>query len=245
MLLCASVNYLAFSGGFAKNSRRLYATAEPTAENDVIKKLMDVAAARRLQRWTTSPPATAPRTMETETPTRTIDSTMRSTTDTPADESSSPSPTVPETVKTSGMHSLTPTYHSTDESKNSARLGLINASEDTPLMPTITAGEQTQQPNIYKSNFLHPQHNGEYLPEEAQRLPGLQIQRRTFTPAELLARFGDTDIVYSFVNGSEVNHEYRKAMVKYCIDTVLLAENASYVMGPTLLVPTPDPAELP
>ncbi|AIN96971.2 hypothetical protein LPMP_160970 [Leishmania panamensis] len=245
MLLCASVNYLAFSGGFAKNSRRLYATAEPTAENDVIKKLMDVAAARRLQRWTTSPPATAPRTTETETPTRTIDSTMRSTTDTPADESSSPSPTMPETVKTSGMHSPTPTYHSTDESKNSARLGLINVSEDTPLIPTITAGEQTQQPNIYKGNFLHPQHNGEYSPEEAQRLPGLQIQRRTFTPAELLARFGDTDIVYSFVNGSEVNHEYRKAMVKYCIDTVLLAENASYVMGPTLLVPTPDPAELP
>ncbi|SYZ64384.1 Protein_of_uncharacterised_function_(DUF3184) (plasmid) [Leishmania braziliensis MHOM/BR/75/M2904] len=70
---------------------------------------------------------------------------------------------------------------------------------------------------------------GEYLPEEAQRLPGLQIQRRTFTPAELLARFGDTDIVYSFVNGSEVNHHYRKVMSTLCSPTLRQLENETYL----------------
>ncbi|CAJ1987692.1 Protein of unknown function (DUF3184) [Leishmania donovani] len=72
---------------------------------------------------------------------------------------------------------------------------------------------------------------GEYVPEEPHLLPGLQIQRRTFTPAELLERFGDTDIIYSFVNGSEANHCYRKVMSMWCLPKIRHLENATYWEG--------------
>ncbi|KAG5508811.1 hypothetical protein JKF63_05310 [Porcisia hertigi] len=72
---------------------------------------------------------------------------------------------------------------------------------------------------------------GEYTAEEPERLPGLEVRRRTFTAAELLERFGDTDIVYSFVNGSEANHEYRKLVRRACMDGVLRAESNAYMSG--------------
>ncbi|CAG9572141.1 Protein_of_unknown_function_(DUF3184) [Leishmania major strain Friedlin] len=72
---------------------------------------------------------------------------------------------------------------------------------------------------------------GEHVPEEPHLLPGLQIRRRTFTPAELLERFGDTDIIYSFVNGSEANHYYRKAMSMWCLPQLRDLENATYSEG--------------
>ncbi|KAG5508812.1 hypothetical protein JKF63_05311 [Porcisia hertigi] len=72
---------------------------------------------------------------------------------------------------------------------------------------------------------------GEYTAEEPERLPGLEVRRRTFTAAELLERFGDTDIVYSFVNGSEANHEYRKLVRTACMDGVLRAESNAYMSG--------------
>ncbi|KAG5482025.1 hypothetical protein LSCM1_05740 [Leishmania martiniquensis] len=72
---------------------------------------------------------------------------------------------------------------------------------------------------------------GEHSPEEPHLLPGLQIERRTFTPAELLARFGDTDIIYSFVNGSEANHAYRKVMSTQCSQKLRQLENESFWDG--------------
>ncbi|KAG5482031.1 hypothetical protein LSCM1_05746 [Leishmania martiniquensis] len=78
---------------------------------------------------------------------------------------------------------------------------------------------------------LEEYREGEYLPEKPQVLPGLQIERRTFTPAELLARFGDTDIIYSFVNGSEANHAYRKVMSTQCSQKLRQLENESFWDG--------------
>ncbi|CBZ40964.1 uncharacterized protein, partial [Leishmania mexicana MHOM/GT/2001/U1103] len=79
---------------------------------------------------------------------------------------------------------------------------------------------------VVSSNYSE---EGRYAPEKPDLLPGLQIQRRPFTPAELLERFGDADIIYSFVNGSEANHQYRKIVRNACITALLKAENASYV----------------
>ncbi|KAG5504243.1 hypothetical protein JIQ42_06075 [Leishmania sp. Namibia] len=88
--------------------------------------------------------------------------------------------------------------------------------------------QRTARPVPVFEDIMKQYEEGEYAPEEPHLLPGLQIERRTFTPAELLARFGDTDIIYSFVNGSEANHHYRKVMSTWCSSTLRQLENATY-----------------
>ncbi|CBZ25279.1 conserved hypothetical protein [Leishmania mexicana MHOM/GT/2001/U1103] len=90
---------------------------------------------------------------------------------------------------------------------------------------------RTARPEPVFEDVARQYEEGEYVPEEPHLLPGLQIQRRTFTPAELLERFGDADIIYSFVNGSEANHQYRKAMRMWCLSKLRSLENTTYWEG--------------
>ncbi|CAJ1041563.1 hypothetical protein Q4I32_002511, partial [Leishmania shawi] len=250
-----------FPSGGVRSGGAIRASTQK-AEDEIIGQQLQGATSRHEEQWTSSPPdpPSTKRTTSSTAPT--------ATTGTEATKASALSGVPPST-----LHPVSPTLEAPDplHKPNSQPTFELLSSSQLPaphsaatvhgtkannathtvtkdLYPTLSppSGHVRSSPTPQTTKRPQLQETrGEYSPEEAQRLPGLQIQRRTFTPAELLARFGDTDIVYSFVNGSEVNHEYRKAMVKYCIDTVLLAENASYVMGPTLLVPTPDPAELP
>ncbi|KAG5504240.1 hypothetical protein JIQ42_06072 [Leishmania sp. Namibia] len=92
--------------------------------------------------------------------------------------------------------------------------------------PRASAQPSLVPPTVFSSHL--PGEQGKDSPEEPHLLPGLQIERRTFTPAELLARFGDTDIIYSFVNGSEANHHYRKEVRSACMDAILNAERITF-----------------
>ncbi|CBZ25280.1 hypothetical protein, unknown function [Leishmania mexicana MHOM/GT/2001/U1103] len=134
--------------------------------------------------------------------------------------------------------------------------GTAHATKTTASTRTVTAGFHPAPappwahrlppqfpPGVRRPNL--PGAQAQYAPEEPHLLPGLQIQRRTFTLAELLERFGDADIIYSFVNGSEANHQYRKAMRMYCMEEILTVERTSYAKGYKFLTPAPSPAEHP
>ncbi|KAL7711388.1 hypothetical protein N2W54_000305 [Lotmaria passim] len=47
----------------------------------------------------------------------------------------------------------------------------------------------------------------------------------------MLEKFRGVDYIYSFVNGSEVNHHFRKEVRKDCLTAVLQAENEFYMAG--------------
>ncbi|AYU77685.1 Protein of unknown function (DUF3184), putative [Leishmania donovani] len=111
----------------------------------------------------------------------------------------------------------------------SAKFKLPSNDSRTKTPATKASGARKVGPRVRGGDRSHYSEEGKYAPEEPRLLPGLQIQRRTFTPAELLERFGDTDIIYSFVNGSEANHQYRKLVQKACLMAVLKAENDSYM----------------
>ncbi|TPP51138.1 hypothetical protein CGC21_24850 [Leishmania donovani] len=111
----------------------------------------------------------------------------------------------------------------------SAKFKLPSNDSRTKTPATKASGARKVGPRVRGGDRSHYSEEGKYAPEEPRLLPGLQIQRRTFTPAELLERFGDTDITYSFVNGSEANHQYRKLVQKACLMAVLKAENDSYM----------------
>ncbi|CAC9475619.1 Protein_of_uncharacterised_function_(DUF3184)_-_putative [Leishmania infantum] len=112
-----------------------------------------------------------------------------------------------------------------------------------PAPPWVHRLPPQFSPMIRRPNL--PGAQAQYTPEEPRLLPGLQIQRRTFNPAELLERFGDTDIIYSFVNGSEANHQYRKAMRMFCMQEILTLEGTSYAKGHRFLTPRPNTGEPP
>ncbi|CAG9572137.1 hypothetical protein LMJF_16_1005 [Leishmania major strain Friedlin] len=112
-----------------------------------------------------------------------------------------------------------------------------------PARPWVHRLPPQFSPAIKRPNL--PGVQAQYAPEKPHLLPRLQIRRRTFTLAELLERFGDTDIIYSFVNGSEVNHQYRKAMRRACMEAILAIESTSYVKGHTFLTPRTNPPEPP
>ncbi|KPA77922.1 hypothetical protein ABB37_06701 [Leptomonas pyrrhocoris] len=104
----------------------------------------------------------------------------------------------------------------------------------TPTTTTTTKlpAPPTPDPRV----FQRTGREGEYRLEEPDRLPGLSISRRTYTAAELLEKFSNVDYIYSFVNGTEANHHYRKEVRVACIADVLRAENETYVSGYPMLV---------
>ncbi|KAG5504245.1 hypothetical protein JIQ42_06077 [Leishmania sp. Namibia] len=105
---------------------------------------------------------------------------------------------------------------------------LSTKAPETITTASFTTGERPKRPRKYVREGSNYSEEGRYLPEEPHLLPGLQIERRTFTPAELLARFGDTDIIYSFVNGSEANQQYRRLVRNACITPILEVESDTY-----------------
>ncbi|CAC9475636.1 Protein_of_uncharacterised_function_(DUF3184)_-_putative [Leishmania infantum] len=221
MLVCACVRYLAVLQGF-EDSQRLTFADEPTSRDNFIAKWMKEMAARREQKWTSSPPATAHGMVGTGKP------TASSTTTTPTAAPSSPLPIVTRPVTTSDKGTPTTSYPERDKPNPEAPLSPTDFPEATPFTATTTVDLRTVRPDMYKLG--HTQHTdyAECDPEEPHLLPGLQIQRRTFTPAELLERFGDTDIIYSFVNGSEANHQYRKQIHRVCMQAILDAESNAF-----------------
>nr|CAJ2469725.1 unnamed protein product [Leishmania braziliensis] len=64
-------------------------------------------------------------------------------------------------------------------------------------------------------------------------LPHLRTMWRTFTPAELYERYDALDIVYSFVNGTESNHFYRKRLRVKCGPQILALEKQYFLSGYT------------
>ncbi|KAG5482027.1 hypothetical protein LSCM1_05742 [Leishmania martiniquensis] len=136
------------------------------------------------------------------------------------------------TSSTSSPHSVAPSstfqeprvYHEAQAS-NSTRAA-VTQDKTAPRLPLTFPPPSPIPPTTETFHRLGTP--GEHSPEEPHLLPGLQIERRTFTPAELLARFGDTDIIYSFVNGSEANHHYRKEFRSACIDAILQVESITF-----------------
>ncbi|KPA77921.1 hypothetical protein ABB37_06700 [Leptomonas pyrrhocoris] len=90
---------------------------------------------------------------------------------------------------------------------------------------------RTARPEPVFDDVMSQFESGEYAPEEPARLPGLTINRRTYTPQELLQLYGNTDYIYSFVNGSEMNHHFRKRTLGDCIGQFRELENAVYAHG--------------
>ncbi|KPA77926.1 hypothetical protein ABB37_06704 [Leptomonas pyrrhocoris] len=124
------------------------------------------------------------------------------------------------------------------------RLGFRNGTNATRGTATeerkpTGSDPRTVRPHMFSSDKVHGREEGEYRLEEPDRLPGLSISRRTYTAAELLEKFSNVDYIYSFVNGTEANHEYRKEVRSGCFAQILAAEATSYEQGyPAFLTPT-------
>ncbi|KAK7198890.1 hypothetical protein NESM_000855500 [Novymonas esmeraldas] len=232
LLVVAGVYYIATSGGPAPTPQR-YVEGDILADAGV-SGLTAQAAARARQRWSTSPPASVHTraTPQPPTPPPLQDqrhSTLTATVETPSLPTTTLSPatdapTPLPSPATAAEAELNEREHETEplDTDTSA------AAPSTTTTTTETPDPRSVRPTLYRSDPVYQLDDGEYAPEEPERLPGLQLHRRTFTPAELLEHFGDTDFIYSFVNGSEVNHHYRKEIRGVCLDAILRAENELY-----------------
>ncbi|GET87459.1 hypothetical protein, unknown function [Leishmania tarentolae] len=188
MLVCVFLCYLAVYT-VLYDWRQLVAADKPTAEDRYISKSMTETAAPREQKWRTSPPDTAHPITETHTPTILVASTASPTSTPGAPQSSQLSMMKPAAPTRDKDMSTTPhTDKKTDPDGQPSGTGLP---DDTLPTITTTVDLRTVQPHI-TSVHTRQRDDGEYVPEEPHLLPGLQIQRRTFTPAELLERFGRT-----------------------------------------------------
>ncbi|KAL7705307.1 hypothetical protein N2W54_000291 [Lotmaria passim] len=87
---------------------------------------------------------------------------------------------------------------------------------------------RTARPEPAFKDMTRQYESGEYQPEEPERVPGLTVTRHTYTPAELLEKFRGVDYIYSFVNGSEVNHHFRKASLVTCARKFMELERNAY-----------------
>ncbi|KAL7705309.1 hypothetical protein N2W54_000293, partial [Lotmaria passim] len=65
-------------------------------------------------------------------------------------------------------------------------------------------------------------------PPGTPALPHVQTLWRSYTPAELYERHDALDYIYSFVNGSEANHYYRKSLRVRCGPRILALEEAHF-----------------
>ncbi|KAL7705308.1 hypothetical protein N2W54_000292 [Lotmaria passim] len=110
----------------------------------------------------------------------------------------------------------------------------VSQTGETPTTASRLPAPAASDPSVIRLRQM-----GDYTVEEPERLPGLQLRRRRFSPEELLEEFNTVDYIYSFANGSEANHQYRKEVRKDCLTAVLQAENESYMAGyPTLWTST-------
>ncbi|AYU77686.1 Protein of unknown function (DUF3184), putative [Leishmania donovani] len=64
-------------------------------------------------------------------------------------------------------------------------------------------------------------------------LPRMHTMWRIHSPAELYERYDALDVIYSFVNGSEANHEYRKQLRSSCGPQILALEKQYFLSGHT------------
>ncbi|RNF18815.1 putative ATP-dependent chaperone [Trypanosoma conorhini] len=72
---------------------------------------------------------------------------------------------------------------------------------------------------------------GEAKPRDAAALGGLTTAVQKYTPAELLAAYDDMDFIYTFVNGTERDHAFRRLLCYECIGDIMRAEEAFYSQG--------------
>ncbi|CBZ25284.1 conserved hypothetical protein [Leishmania mexicana MHOM/GT/2001/U1103] len=64
-------------------------------------------------------------------------------------------------------------------------------------------------------------------------LPRMHTMWRVHSPAELYERYDALDVIYSFVNGSEANHAYRKQLRSSCGLQILALEKQYFLNGHT------------
>ncbi|PBJ72041.1 hypothetical protein BCY84_16047 [Trypanosoma cruzi cruzi] len=69
---------------------------------------------------------------------------------------------------------------------------------------------------------------GETEPRDAAALGGLTTSVQKYTVDELMAKYDSMDFIYTFVNGSEINHAFRRLMCIRCRDEIKDAEAAFY-----------------
>ncbi|EKF26058.1 ATP-dependent chaperone, putative [Trypanosoma cruzi marinkellei] len=72
---------------------------------------------------------------------------------------------------------------------------------------------------------------GETEPRDAAALGGLTTTVQKYTVDELMAKYDNMDFIYTFVNGSEINHAFRRLMCTRCRDEIKEAEAAFYDRG--------------
>ncbi|KAH9581914.1 Stealth protein CR3 [Trypanosoma melophagium] len=72
---------------------------------------------------------------------------------------------------------------------------------------------------------------GETEPRTPGALGDLTTSVQTHTPEELEEKYSGMDFVYTFVNGTEPNHAFRRAALRKCGDTIKRLEEEYYVNG--------------
>ncbi|RNF02551.1 putative ATP-dependent chaperone [Trypanosoma rangeli] len=78
---------------------------------------------------------------------------------------------------------------------------------------------------------------GETQPRDAAALGGLTTAVRKYTPAELEAEYGDMDFIYTFVNGTERDHAFRRLLYHRCLNEIMHAEEVFYTRRKVLVLP--------
>lgn len=80
--------------------------------------------------------------------------------------------------------------------------------------------------NAWRTQAAHTPHQskGFSSPENTSSLPNLKIKTHKMTREELMGKYSDMDIIYTFVNGSEANHGYRKIFFRACESVIKEAE---------------------
>ena len=165
----------------------------------------------------------------------------------------SASPQRPPQLKSSRLEATPPTIspgkdHSARVDATATAAGAATQPQPQPSssVPSATTttrpteyDPRTTRLHTFRGDRTNQREEGEYAIEEPERLPGLQLRRQVFSPAQLLDRFQNTTYIYTFVNGSELNHEYRKEVRNGCIQSILTAETESYNrVYPIFLRPT-------
>ncbi|EPY35231.1 hypothetical protein AGDE_07522 [Angomonas deanei] len=90
----------------------------------------------------------------------------------------------------------------------------------------LEGDERTTAPKIVDG--LNQLEEGRRTLEEPQLLPGLTLQSRVYTAEERHELYQNISFVYTFANGSEINHVYRRRFLDTCGGQIRDAEKALY-----------------
>ncbi|KAL7705306.1 hypothetical protein N2W54_000290 [Lotmaria passim] len=120
-----------------------------------------------------------------------------------------------------------------------AEYGLRPDSDATATTPPFVYALElkdgrTAAPVAPLSDAENQREEGEHVPEQPERLPGLMTRRQTHTPEELLRLYGDTDVIYIFADRNETTYCYRVSQLADCGALILKLEAVTYATGGVL-----------